>query len=173
MIELLFSVVVVYDDYVFVVVDPLWCIVTHYCCCTLVVNKLFKLQGNNAICLFFLLLKCYQTLREMLRKKFQKQIYLPLPLSKTITVWFSYAAWVGCHFHLQHKHWMHLSLFLTVKSYGGKLEWHVVSTPWMYIYSICQNWITLQKSNCQRWTERRERKGVCRRGGKKRECVHR
>lgn len=180
MIELLFFVVVVYDDYVFVVVDPLWCIVTHYCCCTLVVNKLFKLQGNNTIRLFFFLLICinrsvilhtfYQTLREILREKFQKQIFFTLPLSKTITLWFFYVAWVCCHFHLQHKHWMHLSLFLTVKSYGGKLEWHVVSTPWIYIYSICQNWITLQKSNCQILTKkgtkgslqmRRKTEGVC------------
>lgn len=42
----LFIVIVVYDDDDDVdIVDPLWCIVTHYCCGALVVNKLFKWQG--------------------------------------------------------------------------------------------------------------------------------
>ncbi len=38
----LFIVIVVYDDDDVDIVDPLWCIVTHYCCGALVVNKLFK-----------------------------------------------------------------------------------------------------------------------------------
>lgn len=36
----LFIVIVLYDDVH--IVDPLGCIVTHYCCGALVVNKLFK-----------------------------------------------------------------------------------------------------------------------------------
>lgn len=57
----LFIVIVVYDDDDDVdIVDPLWCIVTHYCCGALVVNKLFKWQGMVCVllCVLYFFLNC-------------------------------------------------------------------------------------------------------------------
>lgn len=56
----LFIVIVVYDDDDDVdIVDPLWCIVTHYCCGALVVNKLFKWQGMVCVCALLGMIICF------------------------------------------------------------------------------------------------------------------